>query len=236
MAKPTKSLAARFWNKVIIGLAIVTPLLATALIFKFFVELVTKWIPVAAIQGHMPDWSWISHAWLLRIVVLLLTLVLLFVIGLSTRNFLGKWFYKTIDVIFSRIPGVSAVYTFVRQICTWIATSRKQVFKSVAIVEYPSTGIFSLALVTSDTPRDIAMKAAGRDMVNVFLPTTPNPTSGFYLMFPRDKIIPVDIDVPTAINLIISAGAILPKSESRNEMIAMIDSLAEDHEKHGIEK
>lgn len=221
-------------HHIFIGVLIVTPVLATILIFNFLLRVTTSWFP----KRLFPQLSVYYNGYLLNILVLLAVVVILFFVGLFARNFLGKFFFRISDRIFSAIPFIRTIYQFMRQVCEWIASSHNSVFQSVALVEYPRKGVYSIGFVTSNTVPKIANvldemrsfdSSVREEFLNIFIPTTPNPTSGFYLIFPKKDVKLLNIPVSDVVNLIISAGAILPGSEedSKDRILKLVDKMAE---------
>ena len=129
--------------------------------------------------------------------------------------YFGKRLRVVIDDFFDTIPVVNRIYNFIKSFTNWIENRQDSIFDSVVLIRYPHEHAYAIALVTAETPTIISNKILDDtgnpiECVNVFIATTPNPTSGFFLIYPKRDIIPVDIDVSMAMNLIISAGAVLP--------------------------
>ncbi len=136
-----------------------------------------------------------------------------FLIILLTGVFAGNFFGSTIiswaESLVFRIPLISRVYIAIKQMSEVFFKQERTVFKRAVLIQYPRPGIYAVAFVTSKwKQKDIDGRE--RNFVNVFLPTTPNPTSGFFLMVPEDETIPFDYTTEEAMKLIISAGAVLP--------------------------
>ncbi|MEI7900696.1 MAG: DUF502 domain-containing protein [bacterium] len=220
---------ARIRNKIFIGVMLATPVMATIWIFNFLLKLTTSWFP----KTLFPRLDDLFHGYLLQVLVLLAVLVIFYLLGLLAHHFLGKRLYNLADRIFSGIPFIKNIYIFVRQVCEWVAKSRNTMFEAVVLVEYPRKGSYAIGLITAQTLSAITAKILDEngqptECVNVFIATTPNPTTGMFLIFPRKDVIKLDMDVSEAMNLIISAGAILPQKtpeSSRNSMLEMIDNL-----------
>lgn len=216
-------------NKIFIGIMLATPVMATIWIFNFILRLTTSWFPKKLIP-HIDE---LLNGYLLQILVLVFVLVIFYLLGALAHHFLGKRLYKLADRIFSGIPIIKNIYTFVRQVCEWVARSRNTMFNAVVLVEYPRKGSYVIGLVTSSTSTVVTSKIPDADgnpteCVNVFIATTPNPTSGFFIICPKSETVPLDMDISDAINMIISAGAILPQkaaNHSNGSMLDMIDSL-----------
>lgn len=231
-----KGLFSRIGNDIFIGVILVTPLIATVLVFNFLLRITTSWIPPRLLQRAFPQLGELYNGFLINVIVFAAILALLFMLGVFAHNFLGKFFLKLLDRALSRIPFIRNIYVFIRQICEWIARSMSQggnsIFQSVVMVEYPRKGCYAIGFTTSETLPSLAERlprrpdGSAREFVNVFIPTTPNPTSGFFLIFPREETTPMEIDVTSAVNLIISAGAILPEHDAeKDSFLKLIDSI-----------
>jgi len=194
-------------NNILIGLLLTAPIVATIWIFNFIFKHATEWF-ASKLFLTLPDP-------LRRSIVLLGILVVLCVLGTLARNFVGRRLLEYFDKTLSRIPLFRNVYGFFRQISDWLAARHADIFQEVVLIEYPRKGLYAIAFVTTDVPDhlrpQIPTANPAEPCLNVFLPTTPNPTSGFFLILPRSEVIPLNLDVASAINLVMSAGAILPQ-------------------------
>ena len=196
---------------ILVGFFLTVPIVATILIFNFFFNLATGWLPTAI----MPDLrsSWAGQL-LLQIFTLVAILIACGLIGLLTRNFFGRHLFRFSDTLLARIPVIKGIYVSVRQISESLFTQRKTLFKEVVMIEYPRKGLHSLAFVTARVPDELSANLGrGRDKsecVSIFIPTTPNPTSGVLILVPRSETIAVDMDVAEALTFVMSAGAVSP--------------------------
>ncbi len=138
---------------------------------------------------------------------IIITVVSLIVLGFTASNFLGKFFVQIGDSILNRIPIVRTIYSTIKQIFDTLLSNQSKAFREVVLVEYPRPGMWSLAFVTSENKGEIQRKTVD-DVVNIFIPTTPNPTSGFLLFVPKKDVIVLDMKPDTAMKLIISGGVI----------------------------
>jgi uncharacterized membrane protein len=227
----TKKLGAivKIRNKIFVGVILATPIMATIWIFNFLLRAATSWFP----RHYFAYLDSLLNGYLLQILVLVFVLFMFYVIGLFAHYFLGKRLYHLADKLFSGIPFIKNIYIFVRQVCEWVAKSHNSMFEAVVLVEYPRKGCYAVGLVTAQTMPSISSKILDENgqslaCVNVFISTTPNPTSGIFLIYPERDVIRLDMDVADAINLVISAGAILPEKSTapnRNPLLDMIDAL-----------
>ena len=140
-----------------------------------------------------------------------LTMVFITIVGGLSLSFLGKKFLQIIDDLFKRIPILRTIYSAIGQM-TESFTQKKNNKKSVVLVEYPRKGTWAVGFATKDNKGEIKNKTK-RNLVNVFVPTTPNPTSGFLLMFPKEEVIYLDISFEEASKFIVSAGTSNPKTK-----------------------
>jgi len=144
---------------------------------------------------------------------LLATVVIVLVTGVLARSLLGRELISLGQSILSGTPIVRGVYNTIRQIVDAFTVTEQSAFKRVALIEYPRQGMYSIAFVTAPGPR-AAETAVEAELVSVFLPTTPNPTSGFLLMLPRRDVKMLDIPVEEGLKLVISGGVVAPGGPS----------------------
>ena len=142
---------------------------------------------------------------------IILTIIFITIVGYLSLSFLGKKFLQIIDDLFKRIPILRTIYSAIGQM-TESFTQKKNSKKSVVLVEYPRKDTWAVGFATKDNKGEIKNKTK-KDLVNVFVPTTPNPTSGFLLMFPKEDVIYLDISFEEASKFIVSAGTSNPKTK-----------------------
>lgn len=165
-------------------------------------------------------------------------LVLILAAGWFARQYLGRKAVNLINAGIERIPLVNKVYIAILQISEALLGGQREVFKYAVIIEYPKKNVYSIGFVTQDT-RGAAQRAIERDVISVFIPTTPNPTSGYLLFVPKSDVTFLDLSVEEALKLIISAGAIVPKSgggsrdAARSLGIRMAPAQHDDQESSG---
>jgi len=135
-----------------------------------------------------------------------LSLILIFVVGLVSRNLIGKALFGLVEKLFHNIPIVKGIFAAVKQIAEVFLGDGRQAFQKVVLFEYPRRGLWSLGFLTKDDPAN--------DLVHVFLPTTPNPTSGYLLLVPRADAMFPDMSVEDGIRLIISGGAVVTPADA----------------------
>jgi len=136
--------------------------------------------------------------------------VLLFLVGLvgfAARNVFGQWLLARAQRFIYQVPLINRIYHAIEQISQAIFSGKREVFQRAVLIEYPRNGIYSIAIMTADTSGHIQDKLP-QDTISVFVPTTPNPTSGFLLFVPKQDVIELDISVEEALKLVISGGTI----------------------------
>ena len=140
-----------------------------------------------------------------ELVGFILTILFIYIIGILVSNVLGKRVYLWIESILSRIPIVNAVYRTIKQITTSISAPERQAFKKVVFIEYPRKGIWTLTMVTGESTNK-----KGEKFYHIFVPTTPNPTSGYMLYIPQKDTQETDINIEEGLKIIISGGMLAP--------------------------
>jgi uncharacterized membrane protein len=138
-----------------------------------------------------------------------IVIVLIFVTGFLASNLIGRRLIDLGERVLNRLPLIRRIYTAVKELSEVFLTDRKTVFKRVVLIRYPHPGTYALAFVTRDVV-GYFNAVVGQDVVNVFVPTTPNPTSGFLLLIPKSDAVAVDISVEEAMKIVISGGAFSP--------------------------
>jgi len=148
----------------------------------------------------------------LPVVGMLFTFFVIILLGVIARHFLGGEFTRAWERLLGRVPVARNIYSGVKQLFEAIFSSgQRSQFNRVVLIEYPRKGIYALAFTTG-TARGVVQEVTEKQMLNCFLPTTPNPTSGFYLLVPEDEVIDTDMSVEDAFKLVMSAGLVTPDS------------------------
>jgi uncharacterized membrane protein len=150
-------------------------------------------------------------------VVLLVVLMLL--TGVFVTNMFGQWWLRQWDQMLGRIPIVKSIYNSVKQVSDTLFSSSGQAFREAVLVQYPRAGSWTIAFVTGKPGGEVAGHLQG-DHVSVYVPTTPNPTSGFFLMMPRSDVIVLNMSVDEALKYIISMGVVAPGSHANGDAAA----------------
>jgi uncharacterized membrane protein len=145
-----------------------------------------------------------------------ITLVLLLIgTGVFAANVMGQWWLKQWDRVLHRVPIVKSIYSSVKQVSDTLFSSKGNAFREAVLVEYPRQGAWTIAFVTGTPAPEVApLLGDGSEHVSIYVPTTPNPTSGFFLMVPRSQLRPLAMSVDAALKHIISMGVVAPKAEA----------------------
>lgn len=189
------------------GLLIWIPLVITLMVLAWIVNTLDQILliapaavrPDALLGFHLPG------------VGVLVTLLLILLTGLAAANFVGQRLVGFWESLLSRIPVVKSIYYSVKQVSDTLLSSNGQAFRKALLIQYPHQGIWTIAFQTGKPGGDAA-RHLGDDFVSVYVPTTPNPTSGFFLMLPRKDAIELDMSVDDALKYIISMGVVAPPS------------------------
>ena len=189
----------------ITGLLIWIPLVITIWVLKLVVDtldqslllLPPQWRTEAFLGYHVPGLG------------VVLTLVIVFVTGVFATNFLGARLVRLWDAILQRIPVVSSIYSSVKQISDTVFSSSGQAFRKALLVQWPRPGMWTIAFLTGAPGGDVTNYLRG-DYVSIYVPTTPNPTGGYFVMLAREDVIELDMTVDEALKYIISMGAVSP--------------------------
>ena len=201
--KKKKSIALRLRNYFFTGVIVLIPIGFTLYLSKFLINFSTKLVP----SGLNPN-TYLPYS--IPGIEIILTVIFITIIGGLSLSFLGKKFLQIIDDLFKRIPILRTIYSAIGQM-TESFRNQEGNKKSVVLVEYPRKGSWAVGFATKENTGEIKSKT-NQNLVNVFVPTTPNPTSGFFLMIPKDDLIYLDMSFEEASKFIVSAGTSTPKN------------------------
>ena len=182
------------------------PIWVTILVIRFLVKTLDSTLSLLP-HPYQPDVLLGFHVPGLGVIV---TLVVIFSTGMIAANFIGKKLVALGEAIIRRIPLVRSVYTGVKQVSETLFSGDGKSFRKVWLVRYPHPKMWSIAFQTGEAAKEVARVFEGEPMINVFIPTTPNPTSGFLVMIARKDAIPLAMSVDQALKLVISLGVVQP--------------------------
>ena len=201
--KKKKSIALKLRNYFFTGVIVLVPIGFTLYLSKFLINFSTKLVP----SGLNPN-TYLPYA--IPGIEIILTIVFITIVGGLSLSFLGKKFLQLIDDLFKRIPILRTIYSAIGQM-TESFRNQDGNKKSVVLLEYPRKGSWAVGFATKENTGEIKLKT-NLNLVNVFVPTTPNPTSGFLLMIPKEDLIYLNMTFEEASKFIVSAGTSSPKS------------------------
>jgi uncharacterized membrane protein len=198
------------------GLLILVPLAITLWVLAFIFSIMGQsllWLP--------PSWrpeALFRFPIVTDILGTILTLLIILLTGVATRNFIGKKLLYAWELFLTRIPVVSTIYTSVKQVSDTLFSSSGNAFRKAVLVQYPRQGSWTIAFVTGVPGGDVRNHLHG-DYLSIYVPTTPNPTSGFFLMVPRVDTIELAMSVDEALKYIVSMGVVSPDNFEKTHII-----------------
>ena len=194
-----KRLTTSLKNYFLTGLLVILPIFITVYVVLFLIrgmDVVLKLIPAKYVP-EIPGLGFI------------LAVILISAVGLLTRNFAGRKVVQLGEKMVDRIPLVRIIYSGVKQLLEAFFVQKTAAFRRVALLEYPRRGVYVIGFITGESRGEV-QKKTDKNMINVFVPTTPNPTSGFYVLIPEDELVALDMTIEDAFKLIISGGIFTP--------------------------
>ena len=155
---------------------------------------------------------------------LVIVIVVLIMIGALTAGMVGRFYLRTSERLLNRMPVIRGVYGAIKQILETVLAQQSNAFREAVLVEYPRRGIWAIAFITGRTKGEV-QNITEEECINIFLPTTPNPTSGFLLFVPKKELVPLSMTVEEAIKMVISGGIVTPedhrpKSEQQKPLVS----------------
>jgi uncharacterized membrane protein len=196
----------RLRNYFISGLLFWVPLALSVIVIKFSLELINKLVPTKYIPETLfnLNTNFPGSGIVLVLIVILVT-------GVIVSNFLGRKLVALWERILNKIPGFRNVYKVLKKVSDTVLNSSTESFRKAFLIQYPSKGIWVIAFQSGDYKGE-AESIIGEEMINLFVPTTPNPTSGFFVMMPIKDAFELDMSVEEAFKIVISAGVVTPDS------------------------
>ncbi len=211
----------------ITGLLVLVPLVITLWVLNLIIGtldqslllLPPQWRPALLLGFNLPG------------VGTILTLLIIFITGVITRNFVGNRLVKLWELLLQRIPVVSSIYSSVKQVSDTLFSSSGNAFRKALLVQYPREGIWTIAFQTGVPGGDVKNHLSG-DYVSVYVPTTPNPTSGFFLMLRREDTIELSMSVDEALKYIVSMGVVAPPAPNGKPVQKTVASAVTESSNH----
>ena len=207
----------RLRNYFFTGLIVVGPVSITLYIVWWFVNLIDNWVKPLLPAIYNPDtYFQIS----IPGIGLVFAIFGLMIIGALTANLFGRTLLSYGEMLLGRMPVVRNVYRALKQIFETVLSQSSGSFQQVGLIEYPRKGLYAVVFVSKATEGEIAAKTHNDNLVSVFLPTTPNPTSGYLLFVPKKDVIVLDMSVEDAAKMVISAGLVEPDVQTKLHKLA----------------
>lgn len=231
-----KAFLRHFQRYTITGLLVWVPLLVTAWVAWWFVSKVGGSVNtfmkgrvenLHELADRIPNLGFLQQIDYSPWMGFLIALFLFLTTGFLARYLVGRKIIASLEQFIANIPFINRIYLAVQQIRDVVVGRNGAVFEEVVVLEYPRPGLMVVGFVTS-REQGIVQQSTGRNMVAVFVPTTPNPTSGFLLYVPPEELTPLELNVEDAMKLIVSAGAFIPGSETPEDAIAKLSGDSDD--------
>jgi len=200
----------RLRNYLISGLLFWIPLILTVIVIKFFLEFLNNLIP----QEYLPEAIFNLDTTIPGSGIILLFIIIL-ITGVLVTNILGRRLVDLWEKLLNSIPGFRNIYNILKKVSDTVLNTSSESFKKAFLIQYPSKGIWVIAF-QSGNYRGEAETIIGDEIINLFVPTTPNPTSGFFILIPKKDTFELDISVEDAFKLVISAGVVTPNTVKIN--------------------
>lgn len=203
----------------ITGLAIIIPVGLTLYILIFLIDMMDNLLKIIPLR-YQPE---VLLGFRIPGLGVIVTIILIFVCGLVAKSYLGYRIVRSGESLVDKIPFVRSIYQSIKQVSDSMFTDRRSGFKKVVLVEFPRKGIYAVGFVTGKPGPEIQSKV-GQACISVFLPTTPNPTSGYLVILPEDELIQVDISVEEALTYIISVGIVTTSERLKKRVAVLVEN------------
>ena len=206
----------RLRNYFLTGFIVCAPLAITLYIAWSFIGWVDSWVKPYIPARYNPD-TYLPFP--VPGFGLIVALFLITLIGFLTANFIGRAIVSQGENLLDRMPLVRSLYRGLKQIFETVLSNKAEMFNKVAVIEYPRRGVWAIVFVASERKNEVSERLEGKadDPIAVFMPSTPNPTTGFLMYVPRDDVVELSMSVEEAAKLVISAGLVAPEREEEGE-------------------
>tara|TARA_B100000579_G_scaffold417936_1_gene415000 strand:- start:201 stop:884 length:684 start_codon:yes stop_codon:yes gene_type:complete len=201
---------------------VTAPLGLTGLLSWWFIDFVDEKITPLIPDRYNPETYLPFGIPGLGLLVLLIAVTL---IGALTAGLIGRWLLQTGERVLNRMPVVRSIYSAIKQIFETVLAQQSNAFREAVLVEYPRRGIWAVGFITGTTKGEV-QNLTEEETVNIFLPTTPNPTSGFLLFVPKSDVVPLGMSVEEAVKMVISGGIVTPpdRRSKKEQNISRVSS------------
>jgi uncharacterized membrane protein len=214
--EPTSShFLARLRGYFLTGLIIVGPVAITIYVVWWFINLVDGWVKPLIPGRYLPD-NFLPFN--VPGVGLIIGIISLMVVGALAANLFGRTIVSYGEMMLDRMPVVRGVYRLLKQIFTTVFSKQGTGFKRVGLIEFPRRGVYAVVFVSGEPPHEVKGKLGNGELLTVFMPNAPNPTTGFVLFMPAKDVIVLDMAIDDAAKLVISAGLVAPPQDKLKEL------------------
>ncbi len=200
------------------GIVVLTPIVLTIYIFWKIFIIFDNWMAGILRVLFVRVFGISNYYHRIPGIGILVVILLIILVGILTRLYVGQKLLDLGNWIAAKIPFFNSIYMTLRQIVEALFSDKGEVFRKAVLIEYPRKGIYSIGFVTQDTKGEV-QNHSSKDLISIFLPTAPNPTSGFLLFVPKEDAIELDMSIEEAIKLVISGGAINPEEIQNSHTI-----------------
>ena len=203
-------------KNILAGLLVTVPAALTYMVLAFLVNRVDRMMaPIIPKLFGPRVVEWLEQNYIPGIGFLLI-IGFIILVGLFATNFFGKKVVQAGELLLNKIPFVRAIYTSIKKVIDTLSQTETPAFQNMVLLTYPRTPLKTLGIVCCDTEREVTSHVR-EDMINIFVPTSPNPTTGFLLVLPKEDVIPLDMSVEDGLKMIISFGMVNPERDKRIE-------------------
>ena len=232
LIKPHKqSLFASLWSSFLAGIVVAAPIGITVAIVLWFVTGPMAKLD-AFVKRTLPDGGSNLETFLqvLPGVGIFIAFIAIVILGATTKNFIGRWLIKAGEQFVDRVPVVRNLYRFFKNVFETALQQSDRSFKEVALIEYPRPGVWAMAFVVGDAKGEInsILDDQGEELTALFIPTVPNPTSGFLLFIPRSKIRILNMSIEEAAKVVFSLGLVVPEFNTPEEAVKTLEDAAKE--------
>ncbi|MDD5450094.1 MAG: DUF502 domain-containing protein [Candidatus Omnitrophica bacterium] len=217
-------MAENFFNKIrrsfITGLLVLLPVFLTVTILTWVIKKINLWFLEPFVRFVEPYTGSFFIILALKLALFFIIVIIIILCGVATRVIFVRKFFGWGEWVFTKMPLVSKVYNAIKEISAALFGKKRGVFKKVVVVEFPRPGLYSIGFITCEhIDRTTIKKEMDDDLASVFVPTTPNPTTGFFMFVRKKELIDVDLSTEDAFKLILSGGTISPYSSKRESQL-----------------
>ena len=204
----------KFRNNFVTGLVALSPFFLTLVLIRYLIGVVDNSIVNPLFQILPFEFDAASKIILTKLLIAVVVVMFVTVIGWTTQRFIFKKLFSALENVLNSIPLFNRIYGSIKEVAQAFFGDKTGVFKRVVFVEYPRKGIYAMAFVTQEKRWEIH-EITGKEMLSIFVPSPPNPATGFFICVPREDVIDSDLTIEEGIKLVISAGAAVPNNKKK---------------------